>query len=131
VNAIAVTQLAIPFSPIRDVNLQIPNNGATGIIGASGSGKSALLNAIAGLHGTQSHHIRMGAQNVRAATASIGMMSPRLQPPTFLTVQQLLYTQAALYWHHGERPEIPITSAQPAGVPSNSWPITNPPIITV
>jgi lipooligosaccharide transport system ATP-binding protein len=96
-NAIAVTQLAVPFSPIRDVSLRIPAQSCYGIIGASGSGKSALLNAIAGLHGTQSHQIRMGTQSVRGATAMIGIMSPRIQPPTYLTVQQLLYTQARLY----------------------------------
>jgi ABC-type cobalamin/Fe3+-siderophores transport system ATPase subunit len=39
----------------------------------------------------------MGTQSVRMATAMIGIMSPRIQPPTYLTVQQLLYTQARLY----------------------------------
>jgi lipooligosaccharide transport system ATP-binding protein len=96
-NAIAVTQLAVPFSPIRDVSLRIPAHSCYGIVGASGSGKSALLNAIAGLHGTQSPLIRMGAQSVRATTAQIGIMSPRIQPPTFLTVQQLLHSHAVLY----------------------------------
>ena len=91
-NAIAVTQLAVPFSPIRDVSLRIPEHSCYGIIGASGSGKSVLLNAIAGLHGTQSPLIRMGGQSVHAATALIGIMSPRIQPPTYLTVQQLLHT---------------------------------------
>ncbi len=101
-NAIAVTQLSVPSSPIRDVSLRIPEQSCYGIVGASGSGKSALLNALAGLHGTQSHHIRMGTQSVRTTTASIGMMSPRIQPPTYLTVQQLLFTQSALYGITGD-----------------------------
>ncbi|NBU62913.1 MAG: ABC transporter ATP-binding protein [Chloroflexia bacterium] len=96
-NAIAVTKLAVPLSPIRDVSLHIPEHCCYGIIGASGSGKSALLNAIAGLHGTQSPHIRMGTQSVNTTTAQIGIVSPRIQPPAHLTVHQLLVTHAALY----------------------------------
>lgn len=79
-NAIVVTQLAVPNSPIRDVNLRIPEHSCYGIIGASGSGKSVLLNAIAGLHGTQSPRIQMNGQPVCATTAQIGMMSPRIHP---------------------------------------------------
>lgn len=96
-NAIVVTQLAVPNSPIRDVNLRIPEHSCYGIIGASGSGKSVLLNAIAGLHGTQSPRIQMNGQPVCATTAQIGMMSPRIHPPTNFTVQRLLTTQAMLY----------------------------------
>lgn len=96
-NAIAVTQLMVPRSPIRDVSLRIPAHSCYGIIGASGSGKSTLLNAIAGLHANQAHQIRIATQSSYVATAQIGVLSPRIQPPSYLSVQQLLYTQAKLY----------------------------------
>ncbi len=95
--AISTTQLAIPHTPIRAVNLYVQANTCYGIIGASGSGKSTLLHAIAGLHRPPvSQRVHIHGQRTAQTPQQIGYVTARMQLPAHMTVQQVLRNQGQL-----------------------------------
>jgi ABC-2 type transport system ATP-binding protein len=94
--ALSTVQLAIPHTPIRNVSMHIPANTCYGIIGASNSGKSLLLSTLAGLHGRVSTQVHINGQSSIQAARYVGYVTPRMQLPTYLTVQQLLQEQGTL-----------------------------------
>ena len=95
--AISTSQLAIPNTPIRAVNLYVQANTCYGIVGASGSGKSTLLHAIAGLHRPSvSQHVHIHGQRIQQTAHSIGYVTARMQLPAHMTVQHILYHQGRL-----------------------------------
>lgn len=93
---IAFTQLRLPHSPISALTLQIPAGSCYGIIGAPGTGKSALLNAIAGAAGTPVANIRFDGSEHALPPGSVGIVSPRILLPGFLTVAELLHRHRTL-----------------------------------
>ena len=87
---VSLTNLNIPGSAIRDVTLHIPEGSCYGIIGAAGTGKSLLLNAIAGLSGNALGGISVAGSSGHHRPGSIGILTPRVQLPAHLTVLELL-----------------------------------------
>lgn len=94
--AVSTIHLTIPRTPIRDINVHIPTNTSYGIIGASGTGKSALLSTIAGLNGLASAHVRINGHVSVHATRQVGYVTPRMHLPGYATVQQFLTEQGQL-----------------------------------
>ena len=93
---IAFSQLSLPQSPIRAVTLHIPAGTCYGIIGAPGTGKSTLLNAIAGAAHTPLPGITFGPTAAPLTPGSIGIVTPRIQLPGYLTVSELLQRHRSL-----------------------------------
>lgn len=94
--AISTTQLAIPQTPIRAVSLHIPVNTCYGIVGASANGKSLLLSTLAGLNGRASARVYIHGHPSLQVTRQVGFVTPRMQLPAHMTVQQLLQEQGTL-----------------------------------
>jgi ABC-type multidrug transport system ATPase subunit len=93
---VSLTNLNIPGSAIRDVTLHIPAGTCYGIVGATGAGKSALLNAIAGLSTPASGGIAYADAQGPNRPGTVGMVSPRINLPSHRTVAELLSQQRAL-----------------------------------
>lgn len=94
--AVSTTQLTIPYTPIRAINVYIPANSCYGIIGASSSGKSMLLSTLAGLNGRVSPLVRINGHVSTDVTRQIGYVTPRMQLPNYMTVHQLLHEHGQL-----------------------------------
>ena len=93
---ITCTDLAIAQTPIQKLTLYIPAGSCYGIVGAPGTGKSALLNALAGAAVEPHSAIRYGDSRTSVPPGSVGVVSPRIQLPAFLTVTELLQRQRSL-----------------------------------
>jgi ABC-2 type transport system ATP-binding protein len=93
---VSLTNVAIPRTAVTNVTLHIAAGSSFGIIGAPGTGKSALLNAMAGLSGHTLAGIRIGEMSERPRPGSIGMMTPRIQLPSHKTILELLTQHRSL-----------------------------------
>lgn len=94
---VRIKQLRVANTPIESLSLHIPANICYGLVGASGSGKSSVLNVLAGLHGVASHAVFIDGVPARDATQRIGMVSPRIQLPTDMRIEEALMQHAQLY----------------------------------
>jgi ABC-2 type transport system ATP-binding protein len=108
---VSLTNLNIPGSAIRDVTLHIPEGSCYGIVGAAGTGKSMLLNAIAGLSGNATGGLTVAGARGQHQPGSIGILTPRVQLPTHLTVFELLRRQHTLVRAADEQTEADCQSA--------------------
>jgi ABC-2 type transport system ATP-binding protein len=97
---VRIKQLNATNTPIRSLSLNIPAHICYGIVGASGSGKSSLLNIIAGLHGEASDHVLIDSVPANRATQRIGIVSPRIQLPADARIDELILNHAQLYHTH-------------------------------
>lgn len=95
---VRIKQLSVTDTPIRDLSLNIPSNVCYGIIGAIGSGKSSLLNVIAGLHGEASRHVFIDDTPAHHATGRVSIVSSRVQLPGDIQIDALLQQHAQLYY---------------------------------
>jgi ABC-2 type transport system ATP-binding protein len=93
---VSLTNVAIPRTAVTNVTLHIAAGSSFGIIGAPGTGKSALLNAMAGLSGHTLAGIRIGEMSERPRPGSIGMMTPRIQLPSHKTIHEVLTQHRSL-----------------------------------
>lgn len=94
--AVSTSHLHIAETPIRDVTLTIPAHSCYGIVGGRDSGKSMLINVLAGCHGVASQQVRIGTQTALAAMPTVGVMSPTLDLPKQMSPFQLLRDTALL-----------------------------------
>ncbi|MFZ9858111.1 MAG: ATP-binding cassette domain-containing protein [Roseiflexaceae bacterium] len=94
---VCIKQLSATNTPIQSLSLNIPTQICYGIIGASGSGKSSLLNIIAGLHGEASANVLIDNVPANRATQRIGIVSPRIQLSADARIDELLLQHAQLY----------------------------------
>jgi ABC-2 type transport system ATP-binding protein len=94
---VRIKQLTAANTPIRSLSLNIPAQVCYGVVGASGSGKSSLLNIIAGLHGQASSEVLIDGIPANRATQRIGIVSPRIQLPADVRIDELLLNHAQLY----------------------------------
>lgn len=94
---VRIKQLSAANTPIQSLSLNIPAQVCYGIVGASGSGKSSLLNIIAGLHGQASADVFIDNVPANQATQRIGIVSPRIQLPADTRIDELLRNHAQLY----------------------------------
>jgi lipooligosaccharide transport system ATP-binding protein len=94
---VRIKQLSVPHTPIQSLSLNVPAHICYGIIGASGSGKSSLLNIIAGLHGVASAHVFIENTPASQSTQQVGVVSPRIQLPADARIDELLIQHAQLY----------------------------------
>ncbi len=94
---VRIKQLSVPNTPITSLSLHIPAQVCYGIVGASGSGKSSLLNVMAGLHGSASPHVLIDGVPAHHATRRIGIVSPRMQLPSDMRIEEALMQHAQLY----------------------------------
>jgi ABC-type multidrug transport system ATPase subunit len=94
---VRIKQLSASNTPIQSLSLNIPAHVCYGIIGASGSGKSSLLNILAGLHGTASASVFIDNIPANQATQRIGIVSPRIQLPADVRIDEVLMQHAHLY----------------------------------
>lgn len=101
---VRIKQLSAPNTPIQSLSLNIPARICYGIIGASGSGKSSLLNIIAGLHGVASAQVFIDNVPADRATQQVGIVTPRIQLPADARIDELLLQHAQLY--HSNADEI-------------------------
>lgn len=99
---VRIKQLSAANTPIKSLSLNIPAQVCYGIVGASGSGKSSLLNIIAGLHGEASSHVLIDNVPANQATRRIGIVSPRIQLPADTRIDELLLNHAQLYHVHAD-----------------------------
>lgn len=103
---VRIKQLSIAHTPIAALSLNIPTQICYGIVGASGSGKSSLLNAIAGLHGIASTHVLIDGVPASQTTQRIGIVSPRIQLPADLRATEVLMQHAQLYHTPRDIPDL-------------------------
>lgn len=101
---VRIKQLSASNTPIQSLSLNIPAHVCYGIIGASGSGKSSLLNILAGLHGTASASVFIDNIPANRATRRVGIVSPRIQLPADVRIDEVLMQHAHLY--HSNADEI-------------------------
>lgn len=94
---VRIKQLTAPNTPIHSLSLNIPAQICYGIIGASGSGKSSLLNIIAGLHGDISAQVFIDNAPANHATQHVGVVTPRIQLPADARIDEILIQHAYLY----------------------------------
>lgn len=87
---ITTAHLQVPHTALTDVTLHVPSYTCYGILGVPGSGKSALLNVLAGLHGTASRDVRIGTHTALDAAPVVGLMVPAHALPNTVTPFQLL-----------------------------------------
>jgi len=95
-SAVSTMHLNIAESPLRDVSLTIPAHSCYGIVGERNSGKSLLINILAGCHGIASQQVRIGNQSALSAMPTVGVMSPSLDLPKQLSPFQILRDTALL-----------------------------------
>ena len=93
---VSLTNLRIARTPITDVTLHIPEGSCFGIVGASGTGKSALLNAMAGLSGHALPGVSLAGSSAAPRPGSIGIVTPRIILPAHMTTLGLLTRQRTL-----------------------------------
>lgn len=97
---VRIKQLTAAHTPIQSLSLHIPAQVCYGIVGASGSGKSSLLNIMAGLHGEASSQVFIDTVPANQATKRIGIVAPRIQLPADMRIDELLLSHAQLYHAH-------------------------------